>query len=114
MAAGMVLAKIVVDRAYGPLGLTKGVNYLWVDRKGSAKTSWRAIMIGMDGSSRYLLRNFAYTPDAAHPGPGGPADHARLYCNGAKGCFVKRLLSPGQSVTDGIWMRCPNGCCQIG
>lgn len=45
LAEGRVLARIIVDAAYPPLGLTPGVNYVWAD---SVSSGWRMTYVPAD------------------------------------------------------------------
>jgi hypothetical protein len=62
-----------------------------------------------------VISGFVYTSDASHPGPGGPADHARTYCDGSLGCLFSKTLmqASGPRAFEGGWVRCPHGCCEI-
>jgi hypothetical protein len=87
---------------------------MWIDRNGPKDKPWRAIMLSADGESRRLIGAVRYTPDAGHIGPDSPATHARLYCDGRQGCFIKRVIAGvanGHAVVVGSWMRGNQGCC---
>lgn len=52
LAAGRIIARIISDGAFEPLGIRRGIQYLWVD---SAGGRWRAAMIPASGDEPVIL-----------------------------------------------------------
>lgn len=104
---GVVIARITSEGPFPSLGLSPGVNYVWIDRLGPAEDPWRGIVLSADGARRVELENFKYTPASDHTNPGGPLGHAEKYCDGADGCLYQTPRGTAQ------WERCARGCCEI-
>jgi len=53
LAQGVIVARISAEAPYEPLGLGRGINWWWIDRKGG---TWRSIMFSERRNARVVTR----------------------------------------------------------
>jgi hypothetical protein len=93
---GRIIARIISDGTFEPLGIRRGIQYLWVD---SSTGRWRAAMIPANGAEKRMLGasvgnrpHLTMVPSAIwyYPGP-RPRPMPQMSC-GSRCCYICELL----------------------
>jgi len=97
LASGRIIARVSASDAYPPLGLSRGVNYLWVD---SVPSGWRGVIVPANPVEQLQTMPLDYKRDGPHT------------------CWPPRAAwatSPFPLAGGPAWVCCTTrGCCCLG
>ncbi len=105
LVSGRIIARVSVSDSYPPLGLLRGVSYLWAD---SAPSGWRWVIVPENPAARLLTLPLTRT---RHPAAGADSCLGRS----ARAVMVAYPSAEGAAGVVVPWTRCPcYGCCCYG